>query len=149
MKPIRNSVKAVIRSDDALLLIRKKDAAGEYFIFPGGGQDKYEDMKATLRRECLEEIGVEVVIEDILLIREYIGKNHEFAPADSDIHQIELYFSCRLEKNAVPKNGSNIDDGQLNVEWVPLSQLGTVRIYPQALRKEFLAPSKVYFGDIN
>tara|TARA_Y100000385_G_scaffold283275_1_gene339133 strand:+ start:2928 stop:3071 length:144 start_codon:yes stop_codon:yes gene_type:complete len=35
-KPIRNSVKAIIRKEAAVLLIRKKDESGDYYIFPGG-----------------------------------------------------------------------------------------------------------------
>ncbi|HEY5753444.1 MAG TPA: NUDIX domain-containing protein [Chthoniobacterales bacterium] len=149
MTTIRNSIKAIIRENDSVLLIRKQDSLGDYYLFPGGGQDKCEDMRSTLRRECVEEIGVEVVVEDIQLIREYIGKNHEFSSSDSEVHQVEIYFSCRLARDAAPMNGSNIDDGQLSVDWVPISAFENTRIYPQALKNEFISPSKVYCGDVN
>jgi 8-oxo-dGTP diphosphatase len=84
MKPIRNSVKAIIVRDGALLLIRKEDAQGTYYIFPGGGQEKFETMPETLRRECMEEIGVEVEVGALRCIREYIGRNHQFGEADAD-----------------------------------------------------------------
>ena len=149
MKPIRNSIKAVIVQNGALLLIKKMSEAGSYFIFPGGGQKKYENMHAALKRECHEEIGVDIVIGDLLWIREYIGKNHEFAATDGKTHQIEFYFSCRLVDGSVPKNGSRMDDGQVGVEWVPLSDLSRINVYPLDLRKEFVTPSRVYFGDKN
>ncbi len=148
-KPIRNSVKAIIRKDDSLLLIRKSDESGDYYIFPGGGQDKCEDMISALRRECREEIGSEVIVNDLVLMREYIGKNHEFAETDADIHQVEFYFDCHLADEAIPQNGSNIDDGQISVDWVSIKDFERLRIYPQALHKEFIAPKRIYCGDIN
>lgn len=148
-KPIRNAVKAVIRKSDALLLIRMRDESGDYYIFPGGGQDKCEDMISTLRRECREEINAEIVVGDLALMREYIGKNHEFASTDADIHQVEFYFSCQLADGAIPQNGHNIDNGQISVDWVPIADLGRLRVYPQGLQNEFISPTKRYFGDIN
>lgn len=132
-----------------MLLIRKRDEAGDYYIFPGGGQDKCEDMISTLRRECREEINAEVIVNDLVLMREYIGKNHEFASTDADAHQVEFYFSCQLADGAIPQNGHNIDDGQLSVDWVPEADFERVRVYPQTLRKELLDPKKIYCGDIN
>ena len=148
-KPIRNSVKAIIRKEAAVLLIRKKDESGDYYIFPGGGQDKCEDMISTLRRECREEINAEVIVNDLVLMREYIGKNHEFASTDADTHQVEFYFSCQLADGAIPQNGHNIYEGQISVDWVPEDDLDKLRVYPQALREGLLNPKKIYCGDIN
>jgi ADP-ribose pyrophosphatase YjhB (NUDIX family) len=149
MKQIRNSIKAVIVQDGALLLIKKMSETGSYFIFPGGGQKKYENMHTTLKRECHEEIGVDILIGDLLWIREYIGRNHEFAATDGKRHQIEFYFSCRLVDGSVPTSGSKMDEGQVGLEWVPLSDLSKVNVYPLDLRNEFVAPSRVYLGDRN
>ncbi len=43
-RPIRNSVKAIIRRGGEILLVRKSDESGDYYIFPGGGQNKCEAM---------------------------------------------------------------------------------------------------------
>ncbi len=148
-RPIRNSVKAIIRRRGEILLVRKSDESGDYYIFPGGGQNKCEDMVSTLRRECREEINAEVEVGDLVLMREYIGKNHEFAATDSDIHQVEFYFECQLAEGAKPGNGCEIDDGQLSVDWVSLADWERYRIYPRALRADSLKREKVYRGDVN
>lgn len=96
MKPIRNSAKAVIVQDGRLLVIRLEDQYGTAYVFPGGGQEKGEELKDAVARECLEEIGQAVNVGELLHIREYIGKNHEFAEWDADIHQVEFYFACSL-----------------------------------------------------
>lgn len=148
-KPIRNSVKAINCKGDEVLLIRKSDEAGDYYIFPGGGQNKGEDMIATLRRECREEIDSEVIVNDLILMREYIGKNHEFSSTDADIHQVEFYFDCRLAEGAVPRNGHEMDESQISVDWVSVENLDRVRVYPQALWREFFSREKIYQGDVN
>ena len=82
-------------------------------------------------------------------MREYIGENHEFAATDSDTHQVEFYFSCQLADGAIPQNGHNMDEGQISVDWVAIADFERIRVYPQALRNEFISPTKRYFGDIN
>lgn len=61
--------------------------------------------------------------ESLLHIREYIGKNHEFAEWDADIHQVEFYFACSLiDPEATVFEGSNPDDHQVAVEWIALEE---------------------------
>jgi len=146
---IRNSAKAVIIRDGALLLIRKESDAGDYYIFPGGGQEKFEELRSTVRRECQEEIGTDIIVNDLVWVREYIAKHHEFADLDAEIHQVEFYFSCSLPAGAEPTNGPAMDDRQVAVEWIPLRDLPKTEVYPRGLRSEFADPSQIYFGDIN
>lgn len=155
MVPIRNSAKAIIIQDDQLLAIKKEDHEGVYYILPGGGQEHGETFHQTLKRECIEEIGQEVEIGDLILIREYIGQNHEHAAFDMETHQIEYMFLCTIKgRNTVIQNGINPDEGQIGVEWLPLSDLLAYRLYPQAMRKHVINYHKgdtvpVYLGDIN
>lgn len=153
--PIRNSVKAIIIRDNQLLAIKKEDQEGFYYILPGGGQEHGETFHQTLKRECIEEIGQDVEIDDLILIREYIGKNHEHAAFDYDTHQIEYMFLCMIKgAHTMVHNGTNPDEGQIGVEWLSLSELLTYRIYPQQMREYLIKytkgePVPVYLGDVN
>ncbi|MCG7386127.1 NUDIX domain-containing protein [Paenibacillus sp. ACRRY] len=152
MKPIRNSAKAVIVQNGRLLVIRLEDQYGAAYVFPGGGQEKGEELKDAVARECLEEIGQAVTVGELLHIREYIGKNHEFAEWDADIHQVEFYFECSLnDASATVFEGSNPDDYQVAVEWIALEGLPSVRLYPQTIGELLLKrePSRIYLGDMN
>ncbi len=40
----RVSAKAVIVRDDQLIVIVKRDAGGEYYALPGGGQEDFETL---------------------------------------------------------------------------------------------------------
>ncbi|QHW30548.1 NUDIX domain-containing protein [Paenibacillus rhizovicinus] len=151
MKPIRNSAKAVIIDRDRVLLTKNEDQWGFFYLFPGGGQEKGEDLRSAVVRECLEEIGCEVEPGDIIHIREYIGNNHEFAEWDHDVHQVEFYFACRLVNHTETFHGSNPDELQVGVEWVALEQLHEVRLYPHSLIKQLnrTAAAVCYVGDTN
>ncbi|MEW9110015.1 MAG: NUDIX domain-containing protein [Cytobacillus gottheilii] len=152
---IRNSAKAIIVQDNALLAIKKRDEAGGYYILPGGGQELGENLHQALKRECVEEINAKVEIGDLLFIREYIGKNHEHAHFDREIQQTEYMFLCRISEDSKEiGNGIVPDDGQIGVEWLQLSELLEYRLYPQTMRQFIMdhfagKQQPVYLGDIN
>lgn len=153
MKPIRNSAKAIIIRDGCLLATRNVDEEGDWYLLPGGGQQPGETLTQALRRECQEEIGANVEIGDLKLVREYIGKNHEYADSDGDAHQVEFMFECRVSADYEPQNGHAADTYQTGVDWLPVSQLERYRLYPQRLKaalQENSADKKLaYLGDVN
>jgi ADP-ribose pyrophosphatase YjhB (NUDIX family) len=153
VKPIRNSAKAIIIQDDRLLTIKKQDDEGFYYILPGGGQHPGESLTIALARECREELSIDVSVADMVCIREYIGKNHEFAESDGDGHSIEFMFACSLPDGAVVANGEEPDESQVGFEWIPLYELETCRFYPRALSRilpdECRKPHPLYLGDVN
>lgn len=152
---IRNSAKAIIVQDDKLLAIKMKDEEGDFYILPGGGQEQGENLHEALTRECIEELGEEVEIGELIFVREYIGKNHEHSAFDSDLHQTEYLFLCCLkEEKEKIEGGLTPDDGQIGVEWLPLSKLQQYRLYPQKGRRYLAGYFKgekhpVYLGDMN
>jgi len=134
MKPIRNSAKAIIMNNERLLLTKNKDDLGFFYLFPGGGQEHGEQLREAVARECIEEIGQQVEVGDLVYVREYIGKNHQFADSDSEIHQVEFYFQCSLVSNdSTIVNGANPDEYQVGVEWIDIDHLEQFRIYPATL----------------
>ncbi|TDF95167.1 NUDIX domain-containing protein [Paenibacillus piri] len=151
MKPIRNSARAFIVKDDRILLTKNRDDQGYFYLFPGGGQEKGEELRAAVIRECAEELGCLVEVGDIVFIREYIGKNHEFADWDYDLHQVEFYFECRIDIHIDSFNGTNPDNDQVGVEWVEINKLGEIRVYPRKLADQ-LKNNQLklcYIGDSN
>ncbi|WP_282937961.1 NUDIX domain-containing protein [Paenibacillus sp. RC67] len=152
MKPIRNSAKAIIVEDGKVLLTKNKDDAGFFYLFPGGGQDHGEELKDAVLRECLEEIGESVVVHDLVYVREYIGKNHEFASWDAEVHQVEFYFKCSLaSSDSTITNGANPDEAQVGVEWIEMKDIDEIRLYPKPLGK-ILKNNIIeacYLGDMN
>ncbi|BCG59450.1 NUDIX domain-containing protein [Paenibacillus sp. URB8-2] len=151
MKPIRNSAKAIIIDNNKILLTRNQDEKGFFYLFPGGGQEKGEELKRAVSRECIEELGCEVEVGDIVYIREYIGKNHEFSEWDYDVHQVEFYFECTINNKFETFNGTNPDKDQVGVEWIEVDKLSKIRVYPlklvEQIQNKQIKP--IYLGDAN
>jgi 8-oxo-dGTP pyrophosphatase MutT (NUDIX family) len=152
---IRNSAKAIIINEDKILLTKNQDNEGYFYLYPGGGQEYRETLHDALIRECIEEIGQKVEIGALLHIREYIGKNHEHASFDFNIHQVEYYFVCHLMDGINNyKKPTNPDSHQIGIEWICVRDLLQYRIYPKELSKYIIKylldeKSPIYLGDIN
>jgi ADP-ribose pyrophosphatase YjhB (NUDIX family) len=152
MKPVRNSAKALIIKDNLLLVIKQVDEIGAWYTLPGGGQNPGETLVQALQRECLEEVGLEVEVGDLLFVREYIGKNHEFWEHDADSHQIEFIFDCSIKGDNLPRIGTSPDIGQIDVEWISLQEIMNFRLYPKALIHILVdrqPENRRYLGDVN
>jgi len=151
---MRNSAKAIVFVDDTILLVRNRDRRGDFFLLPGGGQEFGETLHDALVRETAEETGLLVEPSRLVLIREYIGSNHEFAEEDGGVHQVELMFLATLrgEAEGVERVG---DDMQTGAEWLPLARLKEARIYPSALADilpglhDGSITEALYLGDVN
>jgi len=152
---IRNAARAVIIEDGHLLVVTMADERGPYAILPGGGQRPGETLPESLRRECLEELGCEVAVGELLYVREYLGHRHEFSRRHRNFHQLEAVFACRLVSRPRAEGGGERDRLQTGVAWWPLAELSTARFYPAALRPYFRPDGFVppegsqYLGDLN
>jgi len=157
---IRTAAKALIVQDKKLLVLECKESLdpthNTFLVLPGGGQHHSEPLEQTLRRECQEEINVDVEVKDLMFIREYIGKNHFLAVEHADIHQVEFFFLCTI-RSGQPAIGHTPDIDQIGVQWIALDALESCNFYPQAARKtlatllsgEHVLPHPVYLGDID
>ena len=152
-RSIRVSVKAVVVVDSRILLLRHRDAEGDWYSLPGGGQRHGETLPQAVERECMEETGLRVRMGRLLFVRDYIADNHEFADEDGGAHQVELMFECDLVGGDVPQLGAQPDAMQTGVEWQELSGLRVLRMYPKAVAlilAEGVPEGRAhYLGDVN
>ncbi len=56
----KTRVRGVILEDNHIILIHRDRDGKEYYVFPGGGIEEGEDLEMTLKRECLEELGINI-----------------------------------------------------------------------------------------
>lgn len=82
----------IIENDDNLIAIIKTKTG--YFL-PGGGIEDNESPEECLVRECLEEIGAE-----ILILENFACGNCYFYSTriDSDMESIGYFFICQIDK---------------------------------------------------
>jgi len=75
---MQKRVRAVIIKDGKILTIKRFKNNETYYVFPGGGVEKDEDVKSALIRECLEEVNVTVEVGDLLYTELYNQDEIEF-----------------------------------------------------------------------
>ncbi len=83
---------AIILNNDNLLAIIKTKTG--YFL-PGGGIENNELPEECLARECLEEIGAEILILDNFAIGNYFFHS---TTINKDMESIGYFFICQIEK---------------------------------------------------
>lgn len=153
MRHVRTAARALIILNQKVLANKMCDRTGTFYILPGGGQRNGESLTETLTRECLEEIGTEIKVGELLYVREYIGKNHEFRQAHYAFHQVENVFRCSLPKPEQVRLGTEKDKKQIGVEWIPISDIPRRRFLPEVIKPFFkdgtFETCLNYLGDVN
>ncbi|WP_158606636.1 NUDIX domain-containing protein [Paenibacillus ginsengarvi] len=129
---IRTAARAVIVKDEELLVLRRTGVQGEFFVLPGGGQHHGESIQDTLIREVLEEVSVEVKIEQMLFINEFIAKrDSKFPELEPDVHQIDFSFLCSITSPHEAKVGPVPDVHQVGIAWIPLCEITDYNKHPE------------------
>ena len=94
MNNIRVGCSVLIKSNNKLLLgIRNKEPNKGLAITPGGGVELFENMINTVKREIMEETGLEITNIKQLKTYEIINKPDE--------HRIIIYWSADYDKNSI------------------------------------------------
>ena len=108
---------AVVERDDTCLLTRRLEGthlAGRW-EFPGGKCEPGETLEECLRREMLEELGVNVHVGAEILVTRYAYPGRAV-----ELH----FFRCDLQGAAHPREGQEM-------RWVPRADLSTLDL-PEA-----------------
>ncbi|MEM7108088.1 MAG: NUDIX hydrolase [Bacteroidota bacterium] len=87
-KKVRVRACGILIEERSLLLINHKGLgkAGNLWSPPGGGLEFGESIDQCLRREFIEETGLEVAVHNLLFVHEYQSKN---------LHAVELFFKVK------------------------------------------------------
>lgn len=88
---IVTSVVAVIINDcnEVLLTRRNIPPFQDMWVMPGGKIDLGEPIIDALKREVIEEVGLEVAVDGLIDVFEHL------TPGDDNCHFIILYYRCR------------------------------------------------------
>lgn len=150
---VRTAARAIIVRNDELLVVRIKSDEGEFLVLPGGGQNHGETLQATVVREVNEELGLNVIVEDLAYVREYVGKNHSMHRIHGHFHQVETVFYCKCEDFNSIGAGKGQDRRQVGFLWIPLSKIDQHPISPPGLSKIITQKTKGgaarYLGDVH
>lgn len=104
----------VFDGDNNIALIGNK--VNSFYLLPGGGIERDESIESGIKRECLEEIGCNV------LLQEEIGVIDDYRNRDKK-HCINYCYTAKLigEKRELKLTEEEEKNG-LHVMWVPLDE---------------------------
>ena len=126
-----NRVVGIALDRGRVLLHRTDDM--NFWALPGGRAELLEPSPETLRREMLEEIGVDVTVDRLLWLSENF---FEYGPRS--FHEIGFYFLMHLSPDSPLRDQTAFLGHEGNrpiyFEWHPLDSLENVALYPTFLR---------------
>lgn len=129
----RNSAKAIVLHEGRILVNRCVSRFGTYYALPGGGQKHGETLTEAVQRELLEEAGLSVRPMRLSAIYETISNNRP----EGLNHKLYFIFLCSLN-DVRPVEPSNRDTFQTGTEWVPLSEIQKIHLFPRAVRDNIM-----------
>lgn len=127
---IRVRANGLLVKDNAVLLVQLYSPVTEELIWtpPGGGLEFGETLEACLRREFIEETGLEVEVNGLVFVNELVKP---------PFHAVEFYFGVS-QTGGVLKLGTDPEhQGEeqylQDVKWIELDTLDQVNLAPSGL----------------
>jgi ADP-ribose pyrophosphatase YjhB (NUDIX family) len=128
--------------DEGHVLLQNADI-DDFWIVPGGRVELREPAAESLKREMMEEIGVEVEVERLLWVVENF-----FEYGGKSCHELAFYFLASLPHGSPLYDKSRTFVGYeeyfneytsenkllLTFQWFPVDDLHSISLYPSFLR---------------
>jgi 8-oxo-dGTP pyrophosphatase MutT (NUDIX family) len=137
----RDIVSAMIVSQDGKILLGKKDpsSGGVYpdcWHIPGGGIEKGEPYEEALRREILEEAGLDVANCRVELAdNQGTGESTKTLKETNETVRVQMRFNVYRVDVPQPADRIHIQPGDdlVTLKWVERSDLGSYKLTPPSI----------------
>jgi 8-oxo-dGTP pyrophosphatase MutT (NUDIX family) len=131
----RDIVGGFIFSKDGKFLLGKNRSGGVYegsFVVPGGGVDDGETKLEALKREMLEETGIDINDADVSKLNEASGQHEKTLRETGERVFVKMdFFNYKI---TIPNNSSDInlltEDDWNEPQWFTLNELANLQLSP-------------------
>ena len=110
----------VVTEGNHLLLVQHVRGDRKCFMLPGGGLDWWDPLVEAARRECEEEVGLDITVNEIIVVAETRSR-------ECETHNVHVVFDT-VAWTGRPEVGSDPD--VTDVVWYPISRLTEIDLYP-------------------
>ncbi len=125
-KIVRIAASAVIIHDGKILLNRCPDGRGGSFLLgPGGGANHGEDLVDTVKREVMEETGLEVHVGNLLFVEDLLTEKYRM---------FKFWFLCDLVGGELIETDEAKIEGIVNVGWYGKEELASEIVFPAPIK---------------
>lgn len=119
---LRMRVNGVLIEEDKILMAKHRMGHDkEFWSTPGGGMNYGSNAKENLKREFLEETGLEITVEEFLFVNEFLSP---------PLHAMEYFFQVRrINGTAVLGTDPELDkDTQIlsEIRWMSMEDLVSI-----------------------
>ncbi len=130
------SAAIVINNEKKILMVLHCDPQTnqEWWVPPGGGLEQGEDIFINAKRETKEETGIDVELDKVLYIREFVDKEH-------NNHNIELFILAKSHQGKITLDNLIVEDEDYyfikDVKWLSHNELKNLNVFPEILKNKF------------
>jgi ADP-ribose pyrophosphatase YjhB (NUDIX family) len=126
----RISAGVIVENDNKILLVRHlKPGAYDFWVAPGGGALGDEDLRATAKREVLEECGLHIEPDRVMYIEEFVqpGKRH-----------CKVWFAGHLIGGTLDWSAPEAKEEHIvEAAWLAREQLDGKTVFPPMLLNDY------------
>lgn len=132
----RITVRGIVLHEGKLLCVRLKAYKehlrrdNSYWCLPGGGLDDGEALIDGVKREMLEETGVEAQVGDLLYVQQFTHGEKDY---------LEFFFHITNSHDYLNIDLANSTHGETEIEEIEFIDPETMRVLPEFLGTENLA----------
>ncbi|MEK5207304.1 NUDIX domain-containing protein [Psychrobacillus sp. FSL H8-0510] len=117
----------IIENNKILLTVYNDPIRGIVYDLPAGGTEPNESITDAVIREAKEEACIDVEVGPLAFVYEYTP--HLNLEKFGKIHTLVMMFECKIKNHTTPKFPKNPDTNQIDVTWLPISELQNVEMY--------------------
>lgn len=126
-KLFRYRAAAIIIENDCVLFAGNEK--NDYLYSVGGGVHIGETAEDAVKREVLEETGINYEIDSLAFIHENF-----FEENNADWHEVSFYFLMKSRGTQEFKSDSYTQGVRETMHWIPIADLDKYKAYPTFLK---------------
>ena len=134
MNNMQKRARAIIVENGKLLTFKRNKDHKIYWVLPGGGVEEGETIEQTLKRECMEELGVDVEVQEKLF--EYVYAHEKFGPQHEDFYHCVITGGELGTGNGPEYQPNSGYEGTREIQWLEIKEIENFDLKPKEVRNK-------------